>query len=283
MAGPILVDGVPMRSIRQINALPEEQKVDVYQRLIPDDLLAQFGIDPIAWTNAEGVKLVHLEATPGSGFLRIRVLPFPDFPDPLFQFELGDTGNHQLEVLLVIINDPSGERFNVDRDWADEPTKFGLMRRNLQEEERAMKAGLAPGQVRRGLHQMRRQQKLVENFAAALGHEIYLANPLGYHNAIFLEWQGFNYISTARNGAYGTRPQLGHPRWNSGRALARAGSENVQAAVPSRWRVYFPGRRVLSVSSLCWITTGFVGGVYAPTYSHQSTRGTPGRRAPLAE
>jgi hypothetical protein len=198
MAGPILVDGVPMRSIRQINALPEEQKVAVYQRLIPDDLLAQFGIDPITWTNAEGVKLVHLEATPGSGFLRIRVLPFPDFPDPLFQFELGDTGNHQLEVLLVIINDPSGERFNVDRDWADEPTKFGLMRRNLQEEERAMKAGLAPGQIRRGLHQMRRQQKLVENFAAALGHEIYLANPLGYHNAIFLEWQGFNYIRGRR-------------------------------------------------------------------------------------
>ena len=44
MAGPILVDGVPMHSIRQINALPEEPKTEVYSRLIPDDLLAQFGI-----------------------------------------------------------------------------------------------------------------------------------------------------------------------------------------------------------------------------------------------
>jgi hypothetical protein len=86
----------------------------------------------------------------------------------------------------------------VDRDCDGEPTRFGLVRRNLEEEERAMRAGLAPGQVRRGLRQMSRQQKLVEDFAAGLGHEIYLANPLGYHNAIFLEWQGFSYIQGRR-------------------------------------------------------------------------------------
>jgi hypothetical protein len=198
MAGPILVDGVPMHSIRQINALPEEPKTEVYGRLIPDDLLAQFGIDPDTWTDAGGVKLVDIEGVPGAGFLRIRVLPSPHFPDPLIQLELGDTGNYQLEVLLVIINDPHSERFDVDRDWAGDPTKFGLMRRNLEEEERAMVAGLAPGQVRRGLRQMSRQLPLVEDFAAGLSHEIYLANPLAYHNAIFLEWQGFSYIRGRR-------------------------------------------------------------------------------------
>jgi hypothetical protein len=195
---PILVDGVPMRSLRQINALPEEQKVAIYQQLIPDDLLTRFGIDPIAWTNADGVKLVNLEAVEGTGFVRIQALPFPGFPDPLFQLELGDTGNYQLEILLVVINDPHSERFDVDRDWAGEPTKFGLMRRNLEEEERAMKAGLTPGQIRHGLRQMSRQQQLVEDFVAGLGHDLYLANPLGYHNAIFLEWQGFNYIRGRR-------------------------------------------------------------------------------------
>ena len=198
MAGLVLVDGVPMRSIRQINALPDEQKASIYQLLIPGDLLRQFGIDPYTWTNTQGVKLVNLEAAQGTGFLRIRVLPFPDFPDPLVQLELGDTGNHQLEVLLVIINDPASERFDVDWDWAGEPTKFGLMRRNLAEEVRAMQAGLAPGQVRRGLRQMRHQQQLVEDFAAGLGHDTYLANPLGYHNAIYLEWQGFQYIRGRR-------------------------------------------------------------------------------------
>lgn len=198
MTEPILVDGIPMRSLRQINALPEEQKIAVYRRLIPDDLLPQFGIDPTNWTNAEGVNLLHLEAVDGSGFVRIRVMPFPDFPDPLFQLELGDTGNNQFEVLLVVINDPKSERFDIDRDWEGEPTKFGLMRRNLAEEERAMKAGLAPGQIRRGLRQMSGQQRRVEDFAAALGHEIFLANPLGYHNAIYLEWQGFNYIRGRR-------------------------------------------------------------------------------------
>jgi hypothetical protein len=198
MAGPILVDGVPMRSIRQINALPEEPKARIYQLLIPGDLLSQFGIDPITWTDTQGVKLVTIEAAPGTSFLRIRVLPFPGFPDPLLQIELGDTGNHQLEILLVLINDPYGERFGVDRDWAGEPTKFGLMRRNLAEEERAMQAGLAPGQVRRGLRQMGHQRQLVEDFAAGLGHDTYLANPLAYHNAIFLEQQGFNYIQRRR-------------------------------------------------------------------------------------
>ena len=197
-AGPILVDGVSMRSIRQINALPPEQKAEVYRSLIPDTLLAQFDIDPVTWTNADGVKLVSIEAAPGTSFLRIRIIPFPDFPDPLFQLELGDTGNNQLEVLLVMIADPHGERFDVDRDWKGEPTKFGLMRRNLSEEERAMKAGLAPGQVRHGLRQMSHQRQLVEEFAAGLGHEMYLANPLGYHSAIFLEWQGFNYIRGRR-------------------------------------------------------------------------------------
>ena len=194
MAGPILVDGVRMHSIRQINALPQEQKLSVYRCLIPGDLLARFGIDPDTWTNTEGGELVTVEAVPGTGFLRIRVIPFPDFPDPLLQLELGDTGNYQLEILLVIINDPHSERFDVDRDWAGEPTKFGLMRRNLEEEERAMQAGLAPGQVRRGLRQMSHQQRLVEDFAAGLGHENYFANPLGYHNAVFLEWRGLNYM-----------------------------------------------------------------------------------------
>ena len=198
MAGPIVVDGVPMHSIRQINALPEEHETKIYRLLIPEDLLSRYGIDPVTWKNADGVKLVDIEAAPGTSFLRIRVLPFPDFPDPLLQLELGDTGNHQLEILLVIINDPHSERFDVDRDWAGEPTKFGLMRRNLEEEERAMNAGLAPGQVRRGLRQTSRQLPLVESFAAGLGHDKYLANPLGYHNAIFLEWRGFNYIQGRR-------------------------------------------------------------------------------------
>jgi hypothetical protein len=194
MAEPIVVEGVPMHSLRQVNALPDVHKTAIYRRLIPDDLLIRFGIDPVTWTNDEGVTLVQLEAAAGTAFLRMRAFPGPDFPDPLFQLELGDTGNNQLEVLLVLVNDPTGERFNVDRDWAGEPTKFGLMRRNLEEEERAMKAGLAPGQVRRGLHQMSRQQPLVEGLAAGLGHELYVANPLAYHNAIFLERQGFGYI-----------------------------------------------------------------------------------------
>jgi len=127
-----------------------------------------------------------------------------------------------------MITDPHSERFDVDRDWKGEPTKFGLMLRNLKEEERAMKAGLAPGQVRRGLRQMSRQRQLVEEFAAGLGHEMYLANPWDTTtlsswsgrdstiSAAGAKWSGFiaSFSRVASSSKSSTDPlPLGSPRW----------------------------------------------------------------------
>jgi hypothetical protein len=195
---PFLANGVHLHSIYQINVLPTTQKNAIYQTLLPETLLTRFGIDPAHPVDTQGRQLIVINATPGSSSFEISVYHVAGFIDPLFYLHMADTVYLQLEVLLLVINSPSSERFNVDRDWQGEPTKFGLLRRNLEEERRAMESGLAPGQVRRGLRVMGRLMYLLEDFAARLDHDLYLSNPLAYHNAIVQEQHGFSYIQGQR-------------------------------------------------------------------------------------
>ena len=61
-----------------------------------------------------------------------------------------------------------------------------------------MQAGLAPGQVRRGLRLSRSLLPHFERFVENLGHDYYLMEPLAYHNAILFERLGFNYVQGLR-------------------------------------------------------------------------------------
>lgn len=56
-----------------------------------------------------------------------------------------------------------------------------------------MKAGLAPGQVRRGLRLTRDLVPILEAFVGALQHDAVYIQPLAYHNAILFERLGFAY------------------------------------------------------------------------------------------
>jgi len=56
-----------------------------------------------------------------------------------------------------------------------------------------MQAGLAPGQVRRGLRSFKTLLPLFEAFVAAMGHDMFLIEPLAYHNALVFERYGFSY------------------------------------------------------------------------------------------
>jgi acetoin utilization protein AcuC len=115
------------------------------------------------------------------------------FPDPVVYGHVTDTLNGQLHILLYIINDPTGPRFDVDRMPDGQPTQFGTRARNLPAEIAAMQAGLAPGQVRRGMRMLSAAVGMFEEFVALLGHDRYFAEPLYYHNAIILERAGFAY------------------------------------------------------------------------------------------
>ncbi len=191
-------EGTRLYSLHQVNALPEAAKEAIYRHLLPAGLLETYGIDPGTLSDAAGNRLVTFTCLEGSNLVVVDVRPRPDFRDPLLYLELTDTRLNQIEVMLFLVNDPDSERFDTDLDWQGRRTKFGTYRRNIPEEVRAMEAGLAPGQVRRGLRLSRTQIPIFEQFVGCLGHEYYLMDPLAYHNAIILERLGCNYVQGLR-------------------------------------------------------------------------------------
>ena len=225
-----VIDGVRMHSLHQINAYPEPVKESIYRHLLPTEVLARYGIDPETLCDAEGHRLVTFTCPEGSGVVEIDVRPEVDFIDPLLYLELADTRLNQIEVLLFVVNDPTSKRFETDRDWRGERTKFGTFRRNIPEEIRAMQAGLAPGQVRRGLRLSRTLIPLFEDFVSRLGHDYYLMEPLAYHNAILFERLGCNYVQGKR------RMQWIHTAFQPGGVLHEALDGSTPFRQPDAWR-----------------------------------------------
>jgi hypothetical protein len=72
---------------------------------------------------------------------------------------------------------------------------FATISRNIPEEIRAMRAGLAPGQVRRGLRLFRSFWVQARQFGQRFGVKQVKVEPLAYHNAVMHEFYGFRYMS----------------------------------------------------------------------------------------
>jgi acetoin utilization protein AcuC len=98
------------------------------------------------------------------------------------------------ELSLVQINDPRAPRFAIDRDEEGQDTLLGTASRNQLEEQRALAAGLAPGQVRRGLRMLGAVLESMDDFCRLLGCEFYLVEPLFYHSAILYERRSCGYF-----------------------------------------------------------------------------------------
>jgi len=187
---PILPD-LELYSIHQVNNLPRAQMLQVYRHLVPLEILIRFGIDPQTLADGEGRPL--FECQPGVSSVELSVRHTWDAQDPVLYVQLADTPNNQIEVPLFVVNNPHSERFNIDRLPDGSLTYFGTLARNVDEEVRAMKAGLAPAQVRHGLGVTRRLIPILEQFVAALNHDSFYIQPLAYHNAILFERLGFAY------------------------------------------------------------------------------------------
>lgn len=175
-----------------INLLPEGQKREIYARLVPGELLERFNISP-ELADPQGNSLAVLKAEHGSTSAEMSLYHRLGFPDPVLYGHLTDTLNGQIHVLLYILNDPDSPRFDVDRLPDGRSTRFGTRSRNLAAEEAALRAGLAPGQVRGGLRMLRPAMIAFENFVESLGHDMYFIEPLYYHNAVIFERYGFAY------------------------------------------------------------------------------------------
>jgi hypothetical protein len=188
-----VVDGLPVCSIRGINDLKGDLPEAIYRTLIPNSLLAQYQIDPRTLCDAAGNRLVEFTCPRGVGTMELKVWHQAGARDPLLYLQLADTINNQLSVLLFVANDPNSPRFDVDRDPSGQRTQFGTVCRNVEAEVAAMHAGLAPGQVRRGLKLTRKLVPIFEVFVSRLGHQIFFMEPLAYHTALLFERYGCAY------------------------------------------------------------------------------------------
>jgi hypothetical protein len=181
-------------TLRQLNELPDNAKKRTYRALLPPTLLSQFGIDPVTWQGPDGAGHVLITANPGSGRVTLAVRRHPSPSDELFYVELEDTSMNGIQVNFVLIRDPRGPCFRTDRDEEGQATLFGTVHRNLDAELEAMEAGLAPGQVCRGLRASRQTLEHLETFLVMIGHSAYFLEPLTYASAWLFERRGFAYV-----------------------------------------------------------------------------------------
>ena len=197
-------------TIGGINRLPEEEKRNIYSRVIPQQLLDRFHLPDIDSIRLQ--SLLKFDFEPGSTDVEMSLFHEPRFPDPILYGHLTDTMNGQIHILLYVLNDPDSQRFNVDRMPDGRKTSFGTRMRNVEVEAAALEAGLAPGQVRGGLRMLSDAIATFEEFIEFLGHDLYFVEPLYYHNAVIFERYGLAY-------------QMGRKRMESYHAAFSEGGE----------------------------------------------------------
>jgi hypothetical protein len=181
-------------SVYEINSMPERERESLLSVLIPRRFLEMFAIDPETFRNDEGVRCVRFVCPGEMPFFQLELRRDPGDRDAAYFLDVSSTAFGQMEISFVIVNDPDGDRFDIDVDEHGQDTYFGMARRNIAEEIRAMKAGLAPGQVRRGMKAMKEIVAGWEAFFGRLGHRFFFLEPLTYNSAVLYERSGFQYL-----------------------------------------------------------------------------------------
>jgi len=240
----------PIR-LGQINDLPDSAKKRIYRSLLPADLLTRFDIDPITWQGLRGEEQVELKANPDSSVVHISVSGGDASPEEFYRLEIGDNSYNGIDIHLLLLNDPNAESFRTDIDDQGRPTSFGTVRRNLEEEQRAMRAGLAPGQIRISLGASKIVFQLLDSFFMTLGQRSYFFEPLTYASAWVFERRGCAYVRGHKlmdhihkefqpGGALyksldGRSPFRQSDQWNSVRGRAWAIQDGILEAVDEKW------------------------------------------------
>ncbi|HEV8677012.1 MAG TPA: hypothetical protein VGX21_23490 [Methylomirabilota bacterium] len=181
-------------SIQELNGLPGAVRDALYSRLVPPDVWSWIGADPRTGRDPAGHQLVRVVALAGQPWARVEVRASRDDRDAVLLVDVAMSAFGVPELSFVQITDPGAERFGIDRDDEGRDTLFGTVSRNREEEARALAAGLAPGQVRRGLRLLGRVMAAMEDFCRLLEAELFLVEPLFYHSALLYERQGCAYL-----------------------------------------------------------------------------------------
>lgn len=184
-----------VRHVRGMDKLPPAALHPCLDYLVPPGFRGHYGLSPEGGWEPHGRGVYRFGEGAKESSLRIEVWPEPAGEDPAYVLELADVYPGHLEASWIVLNDIRSPRFNVDRTPEGEPIPFGSERRNIAEEIRALRAGLAPNQIRTGIRGFAPLIARIEGFAAAIEAELLYVVPLEYHNAIKYEQYGFTYAS----------------------------------------------------------------------------------------
>ena len=177
-----------------LNSLPENPKLRLYRTLLPIQVLAEFDINPRTWKNPDKVPQVKLVAEKGSNKVRLSAWYGESTKNEFFHLELADNAYNGINLNFLIANNPISQRYEIDTDEQGRETHFGTVYRNLKEEEKAMQAGLAPGQIREGLRCSQIVFNHIETFLTLMAHHAFFLEPLTYVSAWLFERRGFAYV-----------------------------------------------------------------------------------------
>jgi len=181
--------------IHRINQMSPSEKEGLYRLLIPPSLFKRFQVNPLTFSDYEGNRLVRFYCPEREETVMVEMKRKGDDPDPVYSIQVSDAVDFsQVNWDFLVVNDPDDERFNIDIDPQGRDTLWGRASRNLPEEERALQAGLAPGQTRQGLGLTREVIAGLEYFAKVLDIKTISLEALFYHNAIVYERCGFTYF-----------------------------------------------------------------------------------------
>ena len=184
-----------MSWIRRISRLSSLEKEGFYRGLIPPSLYHRFGIDPLSLCNERGDKVARFFSPQGDSTCLVEV-KLTGEDEPLYSIQLTDSNDFtQIDWDFMVVNDPASPKFNTHIDQEGTDTLFGWASRNLPEEEKAVKAGLFPGQVRKGMGLTGEVISLLEIFCRIFDIKSIRLEALFYHNAITYERYGFSYFS----------------------------------------------------------------------------------------
>ena len=179
-------------TIAGLNELPPDQKRESYSKIIPPELLEMYGVNE-ELRAPDGTDLFQLHCIPGTADAELALYHEPGAQDPLIFGHLTDTIHGQIHILLYGMNDIHSPRYDVDRMPDGTKTGFGTNQRNLEEERKALEAGLAPGQIYRGPHLFKESLRQFEEFVACMNQDLFFVEPLFYHVAIIFERYHFQY------------------------------------------------------------------------------------------
>jgi len=109
-------------TIYELNRMPEEERSALLSLLVPARLFSMFTIDPRTFRNRSGKVCVKFTCPDEMPFFQIDVRRDPADTDAAYFLDVSTSAFGQMEISFIIVNDPDGERFGIDR------TKTGTRR-----------------------------------------------------------------------------------------------------------------------------------------------------------